>query len=275
MARTERKADHGDEKLYALRHSTAHVMASAVLELFPGAKFGFGPPVQDGFYYDFELPRPLTPDDLAKIETKMRDVVKQDAPFEHREMSIPEAVKFFGERNQSYKVEQIQKLGGADTEDDATAAPAASVSVYQHNGFVDLCKGPHVKRTGEIGPFKLLSIAGAYWRGNERNPQLQRIYGTVWPDQKQLDDYLKRLQEIERRDHRVLGKELELFRIDEELGSGLVLWLPNLSIVREELETWWRKIHRERGYTLVYTPHIAHEKIYQRSGHLEKYGENM
>src|SRR6266566_1697260 len=275
MARTERKADHGDEKLYALRHSTAHVMAGAVLELFPGAKFGFGPPVQDGFYYDFELPRPLTPDDLAKIETKMRDVVKQDAPFEHREMSIPEAVKFFGERNQSYKVEQIQKLGGADTEDDATAAPAASVSVYQHNGFVDLCKGPHVEKTGKIGPFKLLSIAGAYWRGNERNPQLQRIYGTVWPDQKQLDDYLKRLQEIERRDHRVLGKELELFRIDEELGSGLVLWLPNLSIVREELETWWRKIHRERGYTLVYTPHIASEKIYIRSGHLEKYGENM
>src|SRR2546430_4986686 len=275
MAKAERKADHGDERLYALRRSTAHVMAGAVLELFPGAKFGFGPPVQDGFYYDFELPRPLTPDDLAKIETKMRDVVKQDAPFEHREMSLPEAVKFFGERNQSYKVEQIQKLGGADTEDDATAAPAASVSVYQHNGFVDLCKGPHVKRTGEIGPFKLLSIAGAYWRGNERNPQLQRIYGTVWPDQKQLDDYLKRLQEIERRDHRVLGKELELFRIDEELGSGLVLWLPNLSIVREELETWWRKIHRERGYTLVYTPHIAHEKIYQRSGHLEKYGENM
>src|SRR5437773_8009892 len=275
MARTERKADHGDEKLYALRHSTAHVMAGAVLELFPGAKFGFGPPVQDGFYYDFELPRPLTPDDLAKIETKMRDVVKQDAPFEHREMSIPEAVKFFGERNQSYKVEQIQKLGGADTEDDATAAPAASVSVYQHNGFVDLCKRPHVQGTGEIGPFKRLSIAGAYWRGNERNPQLQRIYGTVWPDQKQLDDYLKRLQEIERRDHRVLGKELELFRIDEELGSGLVLWLPNLSIVREELEAWWRKIHHERGYTLVYTPHIAHEKIYQRSGHLEKYGENM
>jgi threonyl-tRNA synthetase len=276
MAKTERKADHGAEELYALRHSTAHVMAGAVLELFPGAKFGFGPPVQDGFYYDFDLPRPLTPDDLVKIETKMRDVVKQDAPFEHREMSVKDAIKFFGDRDQSYKVEQIQKLGGADTEDDAKAAgTATSVSVYQHNGFVDLCKGPHVERTGTIGPFKLLSIAGAYWRGNERNPQLQRIYGTVWPDQKRLDDYLKRLQEIERRDHRVLGKELELFRIDEELGSGLVLWLPNLSIVREELEAWWRQIHRERGYTLVYTPHIAHEKIYQRSGHLEKYGENM
>jgi threonyl-tRNA synthetase len=276
MAKTDRKADHGDEELYALRHSTAHVMAGAVLELFPEAKFGFGPPVKDGFYYDFDLPRPLTPDDLGTIEAKMRDVVKQDAPFERRDMAVPEALKFFGERKQDYKVDQIRKLAekGAD-EDSDDEVENGKVSVYQHNSFVDLCKGPHVEKTGKIGPFKLLSIAGAYWRGNERNPQLQRIYGTVWPDQKQLDDYLKRLQEIERRDHRVLGKELELFRIDEELGSGLVLWLPNLSIVREELETWWRKVHRERGYTLVYTPHIASEKIYQRSGHLDKYGENM
>src|SRR5438874_7196591 len=276
MAKTDRKADHGDEKLYALRHSAAHVMAGAVLELFPGAKFGFGPPVKDGFYYDFDLPRPLTPDDLGKIEAKMREVTKQDLPFEHRDMAVPEALRFFGERKQDYKVDQIKKLAerGAD-EDSDDEVENGKVSVYQHNGFVDLCKGPHVEKTGKIGPFKLLSIAGGYWRGNERNPQLQRIYGTVWPDQKQLDDYLRRLEEIERRDHRVLGKELELFRIDEELGSGLVLWLPNLSIVREELETWWRKIHRDRGYTLVYTPHIAHEKIYQRSGHLEKYGENM
>jgi threonyl-tRNA synthetase len=276
MAKTERKADHGDEKLYALRHSAAHVMAGAVLELFPGAKFGFGPPVRDGFYYDFDLPRPLTPDDLGKIEAKMREVVKQDAPFERREMGVPEALKFFGERNQDYKVDQIRKLAekGAD-EDSDDEVENGKVSVYQHDGFVDLCKGPHIERTGKIGPFKLLSIAGAYWRGNERNPQLQRVYGTVWPDQKQLEDYLKRLQEIERRDHRVLGKELELFRIDEELGSGLVLWLPNLSVVREELENWWRRLHHERGYTLVYTPHIANEKIYQRSGHLEKYGENM
>jgi len=276
VAKTDRKADHGDEKLYALRHSAAHVMAGAVLELFPGAKFGFGPPVKDGFYYDFDLPRPLTPDDLAKIEAKMHEVTKQDLPFEHRDLGVPEALKFFGERNQDYKVDQIKKLAekGAD-EDSDDEVENGKVSVYQHNGFVDLCKGPHVETTGGIGPFKLLSIAGAYWRGNERNPQLQRVYGTVWPDQKQLDDYLKRLQEIERRDHRVLGKELELFRIDDELGSGLVLWLPNLSVVREELENWWRRLHHERGYTLVYTPHIANEKIYQRSGHLEKYGENM
>jgi threonyl-tRNA synthetase len=276
MAKTDRKADHGDEALYALRHSTAHVMAGAVLELFPEAKFGFGPPVQDGFYYDFDLPRALTPEDLAKIEDKMQEVVKHDSPFERREMTVSDALRFFGERKQDYKVDQIKKLseGGTD-EDSDDSVENGRISTYQHNGFVDLCRGPHVERTSKIGPFKLLSIAGAYWRGNERNPQLQRIYGTVWPDQKQLDGYLTRLQEIEKRDHRALGKELELFRIDDEMGSGLVLWLPNLSIVREELEAWWRKIHHERGYTLVYTPHIAHEKIYQRSGHLEKYGENM
>src|SRR5881296_1250142 len=276
MPKTERKPDHGDEKLYALRHSTAHVMAGAVLDLFPGAKFGFGPPVNDGFYYDFDLPRALTPDDLGKIEAKMQEVVKRDTPFRHREMTVPEALKFFGEKTQDYKVDQIKKLAehGAD-EDSDDEVEDGRVSIYQHDDFVDLCKGPHVATTGRIGPFKLLSIAGAYWRGNERNPQLQRIYGTVWPSQAELDAYLEKLKEIERRDHRALGKDLELFRIDDELGSGLVLWLPNLSIVREELETWWRKAHHERGYTLVYTPHIAHEKIYQRSGHLEKYGENM
>ena len=267
MAKTERKPDHGDDKLYALRHSTAHVMAGAVLELFPDAKFGFGPPVADGFYYDFDLPRALTVEDLPKIEERMRATVGQDLAFEHKELSVPEALAFFRERRQDYKIDQITKLD-EEVQD-------GTVSIYQHGGFVDLCRGPHVERTGKIGPFRLLSVAGAYWRGNERNPQLQRIYGTAWPSQKELDAYLEKLKEIERRDHRRLGADLELFRIDDELGSGLVLWLPNLSVVREELETWWRAIHREHGYTLVYTPHIAHEKIYQRSGHLEKYGENM
>ncbi|TMB77145.1 MAG: threonine--tRNA ligase, partial [Chloroflexi bacterium] len=276
MAKTERKPSHGDEKLYALRHSTAHVMAGAVLELMPDAKFGFGPPVADGFYYDFDLPRPLQPEDLGKIEAKMREVVKANHAFEHRDMSVKEALDFFRARNQTYKVDQIEKLAADGTSKDSDdRVEGGKVSLYQHNGFVDLCRGPHVARTGDIKAFKLLSIAGAYWRGNERNPQLQRIYGTVWPSQAELDAYLEKLKEIERRDHRALGKDLELFRIDDELGSGLVLWLPNLSIVREELETWWRKVHHERGYTLVYTPHIAHEKIYQRSGHLEKYGENM
>jgi threonyl-tRNA synthetase len=271
MAKTEtkmsRKPDHGPDELYALRHSTAHVMAGAVLELFPEAKFGFGPPVTDGFYYDFDLPRALQPDDLAKIEERMRAMVKKDVPFEHSEMDVPEALAFFGDKHQHYKVDQIQKLD--ETIEDGR------VGVYKHDAFVDLCRGPHVERTGQIGAFKLMSVAGAYWRGDEHNAQLQRIYGTVWPDQAQLDAYLVRLKEIERRDHRVLGRDLELFRIDEELGSGLVLWLPNLSIVREEIEDWWRAEHRKRGYTLVHTPHIASEKIYQRSGHLEKYGENM
>ena len=271
MAKTNTKMsrtpDHGPDDLYALRHSTAHVMAGAVLELFPAAKFGFGPPVTDGFYYDFDLPRALQPDDLARIEERMRMVVQKDVPFERSEMDVPEALDFFGKKHQDYKVDQIQKL-------DETIE-AGKVGIYKHDDFVDLCRGPHVERTGKIGPFKLMSVAGAYWRGDEHNAQLQRIYGTVWPSQEELDAYLERLKEIERRDHRALGRDLELFRIDEELGSGLVLWLPNLSIVREELETWWRTEHRKRGYTLVYTPHIAHEKIYQRSGHLEKYGENM
>src|SRR5438067_251965 len=266
-AKTARQPDHGAEDLYALRHSTAHVMAGAVLELFPEAKFGFGPPVADGFYYDFELPRALQPEDLERIEERMRAVVAKDVPFERSELDVPEALALFGRLHQDYKVDQIQKL-------DETIE-AGKVGIYRHDDFIDLCRGPHVERTGRIGPFKLMSVAGAYWRGDEHNAQLQRIYGTVWPDQAELDAYLERLKEIERRDHRALGRDLELFRIDEELGSGLVLWLPNLSIVREEIETWWRAEHRKRGYTLVYTPHIASEKIYQRSGHLEKYGENM
>jgi threonyl-tRNA synthetase len=265
--KTGRTPDHGPDDLYALRHSTAHVMAGAVLELFPEAKFGFGPPVTDGFYYDFDLPRALQPDDLAQIEERMQAMVKKDVPFERSELEVPEALTLFEEMHQDYKVDQIRKL-------DETIQDG-KVGVYRHDFFVDLCRGPHVERTGKIGPFKLMSIAGAYWRGDEHNAQLQRIYGTVWPDRQQLDAYLERLKEIERRDHRVLGRDLELFRIDEELGSGLVLWLPNLSIVREEIENWWRAEHRQRGYTLVYTPHIASEKIYQRSGHLEKYRENM
>src|SRR2546428_6598857 len=191
MAKTERKPDHGDEALYALRHSTAHVMAGAVLELFPGAKFGFGPPVADGFYYDFDLPRALTPDDLGKIEAKMREVVKRDAPFEHRDMRVPEALKFFGDRKQDYKVDQIKKLAehGSDEDTDDEVKDGQG-SVYQHNGFVDLCRGPHVERTSKIGAFRLLSGAGAYWRGNEGNPQLHRDYGTARPTETELHQHL-------------------------------------------------------------------------------------
>jgi threonyl-tRNA synthetase len=258
-----------EAELVPLRHSAAHVMAGAVLDLFPEAKLGIGPAIKDGFYYDFELPRPLAPEDLARIEARMREVVRMNAPFVHRTMSREDGLRYFAERGQPYKVELIQ---GFDRDEGASGD---AVSIYAHAEFVDLCKGPHVASTGELKVFKLMSIAGAYWRGDEKRPMLQRIYGTAWPSQADLDAYLAQLVEVERRDHRKLGKELELFDIDEELGSGLVLWLPNLSAVREELEAWWRRVHHERGYTLVYTPHIASERIYQRSGHIDKYGENM
>src|SRR3989442_5786843 len=269
MAKIERKQTRSDAELVPLRHSTAHVMAGAVLDLFPQAKLAIGPAIADGFYYDFDLPLALTPEDLARIEARMREVIAQNAPFERSEMSREEGLRFFKQRGQDYKVEIIEGF------EEGEGAAGSTVSIYRHADFVDLCKGPHVRRTGEIKAFKLMSIAGAYWRGDEKRPMLQRIYGTAWPSRSELDAYLARLAEIERRDHRMLGKELELFEIDDELGSGLVLWLPNLSIVREELESWWRRVHHERGYTLVYTPHIASERIYIRSGHLEKYGENM
>jgi threonyl-tRNA synthetase len=267
VAKKERQRVEGEDGLSPLRHSAAHVMAGAVLELFPGAKLAFGPPIADGFYYDFDLPRPLTSEDLPAIEEHMRAVIKRDLPFVADALPMDEAIRFFSERGQGYKVEAIQGL--------EEAVDDGKVGLYKHGDFVDLCRGPHVQSTGQIKAFKLLSVAGAYWRGDEKRPMLQRIYGTAWPSQAELDAFIARLAEIERRDHRRVGKDLELFHIDEELGSGLVLWLPNLSVVREELEAWWRTAHRERGYTLVYTPHIASERIYQRSGHLEKYGENM
>ena len=196
--RSTRTPDHGSDELYALRHSTAHVMAGAVLELFPEAKFGFGPPVADGFYYDFELPRALTPADLASIEERMREMVKKDVVFERSEMSVPEALEHFRAHHQDYKIDQIEKLD--ETID------GGKVGIYTHDTFTDLCRGPHVERTGKIGPFKLMTIAGAYWRGDERNAQLQRVYGTVWPTRAELDAHLARLEEIQRRDHRRLGK---------------------------------------------------------------------
>lgn len=270
MAKQLGRRDHAaEDSLHPLRHSAAHVMAGAVQDLFPGTKLGIGPAIRNGFYYDLDVPGGLAPGDLPRIEARMREVVKADHPFERSEMSREEGLAFFRERGQDYKVDLIESF------EEAEGADGGGVSTYTHGDFVDLCKGPHVERTGQIKAFKLLSIAGAYWRGDEARPQLTRLYGTVWPSQKDLDAYLERLKEIQRRDHRVLGRDLELFRIDDELGSGLVLWLPNLSVVREELEAWWRRVHHERGYTLVYTPHLAHEKTYQRSGHLEKYGENM
>lgn len=269
--------DHQDERLYRIRHSAAHVMADAVLELFPGAKIGIGPAIADGFYYDFDLPRPLTPEDLEIIEQRMREIIKGGYPFERKVVTPEEAREIF--KDQPYKLELIEGLvSGRENEDgEVIQAPAQEITIYRHRNFTDLCKGPHVEKTSDIpiDGFKLLKTAGAYWRGDERNPQLQRIYGTAWLSKEELDAYLQRLEEIERRDHRRLGKQLDIYSIDLDIGPGLVLWHPNGAIIRHEIENFWRNEHLKRGYSLVYTPHIASERIYEISGHLEAYADMM
>jgi len=238
-------------------------MAHAVKSLFPEAKLAIGPPVDDGFYYDFDLPQPLTPDVLAKIEERMQEIIGHDRPFVREEMSRAAAIELFNYLNEPYKVEL---LGGIA--DDI-------VSVYKEGDFVDLCRGPHMESTGQIKAFKLLSVAGSYWRGDERNKMLQRIYGTAFPDKKMLRDYLRRLEEAKKRDHRTLGKQLDLFSMHEEAGSGLVYWHPKGALIREIIEDFWRKEHRARGYRLVYTPHIFRSDLLKTSGHLDFYRDNM
>ena len=255
----------GDTRAYDLarmRHSTAHLMAEAVTEIFPDAKFAIGPAVENGFYYDIDLPRPLTPDDLSAIEERMRRHQKAKEPFVRNEISRDEAMRLFGDN--PYKAEIISALPADET-----------ISTYQQGDFLDLCRGPHVHDTGEIGPFKLQSVAGAYWRGDEKRPMLQRIYGTAWFTQQELDDYLERLAEAQARDHRRLGRELDLFSVTEEIGAGLILWHPNGAMIRYLVEQFEQQEQLRRGYQLVYTPHIANEKIYRQSGHLQTYGENM
>jgi threonyl-tRNA synthetase len=254
--------DSREYELARMRHSTAHLMAEAVQELFPDAKFAIGPAIEDGFYYDMELSRSLTPDDLAEIESHMLANKAKDEPFVRNVVSRDEALRIFG--NNPYKVELIHGFG-----------PDEVISTYQQGHFLDLCRGPHVESTGQIGAFKLLSIAGAYWRGDEHRPMLQRIYGTAWPTEEELADYLHKREEAQRRDHRRLGKELDLFSVSEEIGPGLILWHPKGAMVRYLVEQFEQKEQLERGYDLVYTPHIASEKIYQISGHLETYRENM
>jgi threonyl-tRNA synthetase len=249
-------------QLAKMRHSAAHVMAEAVLERFPGAKLGIGPAIENGFYYDFDLPRPLTPDDLESIERRMAEIRKGAYPFVRDEISREAALAYFA--NQPYKVEIINDL----PED-------AVISRYTQDTFTDLCRGPHVENTSQIGKFKLLNVAGAYWRGSEKRPMLQRIYGTAWPTQEDLDNHLHRLEEAQRRDHRRLAKELDLFSIDEEIGPGLILWHPKGAMIRYQIEQFVTNELLKRGYQLVYTPHIASERIYQTSGHLATYGENM
>jgi threonyl-tRNA synthetase len=244
-----------------MRHSTSHVMAEAVLSIFPNAKFGIGPAIEDGFYYDFDLPRPLTPEDLPVIEKKMGEIIKANLPFTHREVTKKEAKKLFA--SQPYKLELLEEI------------PDDKVGVYEQGNFTDLCRGPHVKSTGEIKAFKLTSIAGAYWRGNERNAMLQRIYGVAFNSQKELDDYLTRLEEAKKRDHRKLGRELDLFLIPEEIGGGLVIYTPKGGRIRNTIEDFWKQEHFANGYEILYTPHIGLRNLWQTSGHLDFYQENM
>ena len=254
--------DQREYELARMRHSTAHLMAEAVQELFPDVKFGIGPAIQDGFYYDFDLPRALTPDDLKEIEKRMRQHQKKNEKFERTEVSREQALKIFA--NNPYKVELIEGLPEDET-----------ITTYQQGDFLDLCRGPHVDTTRQIGAFKLQSIAGAYWRGDEKRPMLQRIYGTAWPTQEELDEHLHKLEEAQRRDHRRLGKELDLFSVSDEIGPGLILWHPKGAMIRYLVEQFEQQEQLARGYDLVYTPHIASEKIYRTSGHLETYHENM
>jgi threonyl-tRNA synthetase len=245
------------------RHSSAHVMAQAVKDLFPSAKLTIGPPIEEGFYYDFAYERPFTPEDLEKIEARIQEIIRADRPFRRMVMSRDQAVDYFKERSEDYKCEMIR--GFADE----------TVSLYDQGGLVDLCRGPHVPSTGRIHAIKLLSSAGAYWRGDERNPMLQRIYGTSFPTKKELDAYLHKLEEIKKRDHRKLGKELELIAVSEEVGPGLILWLPKGAIVRLQIENFWRAEHVKHGYELVYSPHVARLDLWATSGHTDYYRENM
>ena len=254
----------GGEALYRLRHSAAHVLATAVTELFPETKVAGGPPIDGGFYYDFARPTPFTPEDLERIEARMREIVAANQPFEAGEMTRDEARRHWEKLGEKYKLHFLSQI-----------PEGARVTTYKNGPFLDLCRGPHLKSTGELKAFKLTHVAGAYWLGSERNEMLQRIYGTAFATQAELDEHLKRIEESLKRDHRRLGRELDLFSIQEEVGPGLVLWHPKLGIVRHVLEQFWKEEHWKRGYQFVYTPHIASEKLYVISGHLENYADIM
>jgi threonyl-tRNA synthetase len=260
---------------YRLRHSAAHVMAEAVLGEFPEGKLAIGPPIEDGFYYDFDLPRPLTPEDLAAIEARMREIIAGDYPFKYREVSAAEARALFD--GQPYKLELIDGLAKGLDEYGETSHGDAVISTYKHDTFEDLCRGPHVERTGQIPAdgFKLLNVAGAYWRGDEQRPMLQRIYGTAWNSKAELDDYLHRLEEARRRDHRRLGKELGLFYFSDDIGPGLPLFSPKGEMLRHTVESYVRETQTRYGYQHVWTGHMVKESLYHRSGHYENYSDVM
>ncbi len=271
-----KKEQYEESKLYRVRHSAAHVMAEAVLEKFPKGKVAIGPPIDDGFYYDFDLPRPLTPQDLEEIEARMKEILKEEHPFEREEISAEEAREIFSD--QPYKLELIEGLEKGDVDEHGNPVEEMPViSIYRSGSFVDLCRGPHVESTRQIHPnaVKLMSVAGAYWRGDENNAMLQRIYGTAWLSPKDLKQHLWRIEEAKKRDHRKLGRELDLFSVNEEVGAGLVLWHPKGAKIRHIAERFWEDEHLENDYDFVYTPHIGKANLWKTSGHLDFYAENM
>ncbi|PID59043.1 threonine--tRNA ligase [candidate division KSB3 bacterium] len=253
-----------EEGAEVYRHSTSHLMAQAVKSLFPDTKVAIGPAVDDGFYYDFDTTQTFTPEDLRKIEQKMLELIQADLPYVRKEVSRGEAIDFFQRNGEDYKVEILNALPEGER-----------ITQYQQGDFVDLCRGPHVPSTGKIKAFKLLSIAGAYWRGDEKRQMLQRIYGTSFPSKKELTKHLDRLEEAKRRDHRKLGKKLDLFSIHQEAGAGLIYWHPKGAVLRRVIEDFWKDVHVERGYELVTIPHIAHSDLWRTSGHYNFYRENM
>ncbi|MDI6640730.1 MAG: threonine--tRNA ligase [Elusimicrobiota bacterium] len=257
--------------LETLRHSASHIMAQAVLELFPDTKLAIGPAIEDGFYYDFDSPHTFTPEDLIKIEQKMKEIVKSNYKFIRKEMSVKEALEFFNSRQEKYKVEILREI----LKQNQLTYSNSIATIYQHGNFIDLCKGPHIESTGQLNHFKLLSVAGAYWRGEATREQLQRIYGTAFFTKEDLETYLTTLEEAKKRDHRKLGQQLDLFSVHDEVGSGLIHWHPKGALVRKIIEDFWTEQHLKSGYQIVYTPHIASEEIYKVSGHIEKYSDLM
>jgi threonyl-tRNA synthetase len=249
-------------KLHCLKHSTSHIMAAAVQQIFPDVKFGIGPPIKNGFYYDMDLPRPLTPEDLEEIERRMKQIVKEGYEFQRENWQKEKALEFFGAKDQSYKLELINGI------------PSDTVSTYKIGDFTDLCAGPHVRRTSQCKHFKLTSIAGAYWRGSEKNPMLQRIYGTVWPTKEELEEYLHNVEEAKKRDHRKLGKELELFML-HEWAPGATFWLPKGTVVYNTLQEKMRRMLVRDGYVEVKAPLLANEQLFKTSGHWQHYKEDM
>ena len=267
---------HEEDGLHRLRHSVSHVMAQAVLEKFPEGKVAIGPPIENGFYYDFDLPRPLTPEDLQQIEARMREIIGEPHDFVYEELDEARARELFSD--QPYKLELIDGILSAGTDEyGEPLQQAPTLSIYTSGPFTDLCRGPHVANTGEMNPdaIKLLNVAGAYWRGDERRPMLQRIYGTAWETATELEEHLAWLAEIEKRDHRRLIKELDLISFHEETGAGLAHWHPKAGRMRVIIEDYWRKLHYEGGYEIVFTPHIGRARLWEMSGHLNFFSDGM